>query len=51
MWNVPVAQLDRALDYGLRGLGFESLRVHKKIATMGCYFALGFCLKFEGLDV
>ena len=24
----PVAQLDRALDYGSRGWGFESLRAH-----------------------
>ena len=24
--NVTVAQLDRALDYGSRGLGFDSLR-------------------------
>ena len=24
----PVAQLDRASDYGSEGLGFESLRVH-----------------------
>ena len=26
----PVAQLDRASDYGSEGLGFESLRVYKK---------------------
>ncbi len=29
--NAPVAQLDRAPDYGSGGLGFESLRVHKLI--------------------
>ena len=27
--NAPVAQLDRASDYGSEGLGFESLRVYK----------------------
>ena len=26
--QAPVAQLDRASDYGSEGLGFESLRVH-----------------------
>ena len=26
----PVAQLDRALDYESRGLGFESLQAHQK---------------------
>ena len=28
----PVAQLDRASDYGSEGLGFESLRVYKAAA-------------------
>jgi hypothetical protein len=27
-FNAPVAQLDRASDYGSEGLGFESLRVY-----------------------
>jgi hypothetical protein len=27
--NAPVAQLDRASDYGSEGLGFESLRVYE----------------------
>ncbi len=27
-FTAPVAQLDRASDYGSEGLGFESLQVH-----------------------
>lgn len=30
MYRVPVAQLDRASDYGSEGQEFESLRVHQK---------------------
>ena len=35
----PVAQLDRASDYGSEGLGFESLRVHLSslMAIIGNY--------------
>lgn len=30
----PVAQLDRAPDFGSGGLGFESLRAYKRQFTM-----------------
>jgi hypothetical protein len=42
----PVAQLDRALDYGSKGLGFESLRVHKKALNIKAFFMLEFVSTF-----
>ena len=32
--NVPIAQLDRASDYGSEGQEFESLRVHHIVPTL-----------------
>ncbi len=32
----PVAQLDRASDYGSEGLGFESLQVYKMMVDGRC---------------
>ena len=43
--NGSVAQLDRASDYGSEGLGFDSLRCHKKeksLSNRGFFFAKGF---------
>jgi hypothetical protein len=36
----PVAQLDRAPDYGSDGWGFKSLRVHEK-GLIGAFFVVG----------
>jgi hypothetical protein len=34
-WNAPVAQLDRASDFGSEGWGFDSLRVHEYFKPAG----------------
>ena len=34
IFYAPVAQLDRAFDYGSKGLRFESLRVYKIIPIL-----------------
>ena len=33
----PVAQLDRASDFGSEGLGFESLRAHHRFVLLPTY--------------
>jgi hypothetical protein len=33
LFHAPVAQLDRASDYGSEGLGFDSLRVRHLLST------------------
>ena len=43
----PVAQLNRALDYGSRGLGFESLRVHISPTGNACWAVFIFHVDHE----
>ena len=44
----PVAQLDRASDYGSEGLGFESLQVYKMTVDGRCMKVDGRCMKVDG---
>ena len=44
--NAPIAQLDRALDYGSKGWGFDSLWAHqfitlREVAQFGSALRLG----------
>ncbi len=42
--NAPIAQLDRALDYGSKGWGFDSLwayHYYREVAQLGSALRLG----------
>src|SRR5437016_280875 len=47
LFHAPVAQLDRASDYGSEGLGFDSLRV-RHFATPARLFGREFCFSGAG---
>ena len=46
---VPVAQLDRASDYGSVGQGFESLQVHHRNLVSGGVFSFGLSIEMGGV--